>query len=49
VQRLVDAEFNLKVIGDYVGHASPSSTRIYSKVDVETLRTVALDHEELLP
>jgi len=49
VQRLVDAEFNFKVIGDYVGHASPSSTRIYSKVDVETLRTVALDHEELLP
>lgn len=49
VQRLVDAEFNFKVIGDYVGHASPSSTRIYSKVDVEALRTVALDQEELLP
>lgn len=49
VQRLVDAEFNFKVIGDYVGHASPSSTSIYSKVDVETLRTVALDHGEVLP
>ncbi|WP_290649036.1 tyrosine-type recombinase/integrase [Aquisalimonas sp.] len=49
VQRLVDAEFNFKVIGDYVGHASPSSTRIYSKVDVETLREVALGHEEVLP
>ena len=49
VQRLVDAEFNFKVIGDYVGHASPSSTRIYTKVDVETLRMVALGHEEVLP
>jgi site-specific recombinase XerD len=45
----VEAEFNFKVIGDYVGHASPSSTRIYSKVDVETLRMVALSHEESLP
>jgi site-specific recombinase XerD len=46
---LVDAEFNFKVIGDYVGHASPSSTRIYTKVDVETLRMVALGQEEVLP
>lgn len=49
VQRLVDARFPLKVIGDYVGHGSPSSTKIYSKVDVETLREVALgDGEEIL-
>jgi site-specific recombinase XerD len=41
VQRLVDAGFSLKVIGDYVGHRHPSSTQTYSKVDIETLRTVA--------
>lgn len=49
VQRLVDAEFSLKTIGDYVGHRSPSSTQIYSKVAVEALRRVAMgDGEEVL-
>lgn len=49
VQRLIDAEFPLKTIGDYVGHSSTRSTEIYSKVDVETLREVALgDGESLL-
>ncbi len=49
VQRLIEAEFPLKTIGDYVGHASPSSTEIYSKVDIETLREVAIgDGESLL-
>lgn len=42
VQRLVDAQFSLKLIGDYVGHKSPDSTRIYSKVDIESLRELAL-------
>jgi integrase/recombinase XerD len=42
VQRLVDAHFSLKTIGDYVGHRSPASTEIYTKVDVETLRELAL-------
>jgi site-specific recombinase XerD len=46
VQRLVDAHFSLKAIGDYVGHGSPDSTKIYSKVDVEALREVALGHGE---
>ncbi|MHC4826918.1 MAG: site-specific integrase [Planctomycetota bacterium] len=41
VQRLVDAGLSLKVIGDYIGHRQPSSTQIYSKVDIETLREVA--------
>jgi site-specific recombinase XerD len=41
VQRLVDAHFSLKTIGDYVGHGSPDSTMIYSKIDVETLREIA--------
>lgn len=48
VQHLIDAEFPLKVIGDYVGHRSPSSTEIYSKVAVETLREVALGDGEAL-
>jgi integrase len=49
VQRLVDADFSLKAIGDYVGHRSPASTQIYSKVAIEALRQVALgDGEEAL-
>jgi site-specific recombinase XerD len=46
VQRLVDAQFSLKAIGDYVGHASPESTVIYTKVNVEALREIALGHAE---
>ncbi|MCP5070890.1 MAG: tyrosine-type recombinase/integrase [bacterium] len=42
IQRLVEADFSLKAIGDFVGHRSPNSTEIYSKVDVETLRQVAI-------
>jgi site-specific recombinase XerD len=49
VQRLVDFDFGLKEIGDFVGHRSPRSTQIYSKVAVESLRQVALgDGEEVL-
>ena len=48
VQRLVDAEFSLKAIGDYVGHRSPSSTEIYAKVATEALREVALGDGEAL-
>jgi integrase/recombinase XerD len=46
VQRLVDAGFDLKTIGDYVGHGSPSATIVYTKVDVEALRAVALGDGE---
>lgn len=46
VQRLVDAEFSLKVIGDYVGHRSPESTRIYSKVDIKSLSEISSGLEE---
>ena len=49
VQRLVDFDFGLQEIGDVVGHRSPRSTQIYSKVAVESLRQVALgDGEEVL-
>jgi integrase/recombinase XerD len=42
VQRLVEARQSLKTIGDYVGHRTPDATKIYTKVDIETLREVAL-------
>lgn len=49
VQHLVDANFSLKTIGDFVGHRSARSTEVYAKVDIEALREVALgDGEEVL-
>ncbi len=49
VQRLVDANFTLKDIGDSVGHRSTSSTSIYTKVSIDKLREVALgDGEDAL-
>jgi len=49
VQRLVDANFDLKTIGDFIGHRSARSTEIYAKVAVEALREIALgDGEEVL-
>jgi integrase len=49
VQRLVDAGFSLKTIGDFIGHRTPDATRVYAKVNVEALREVALgDGEEVL-
>jgi len=47
-QRLVDAEFSLKVIGDFLGHRRAASTRIYSKVAIEALREVALGDGEAI-
>jgi site-specific recombinase XerD len=46
VQRLVDAGFDLKTIGDFVGHRQPHTTQIYTKVSVESLREVALARGE---
>jgi site-specific recombinase XerD len=46
VQRLVDAEFDLKTIGDFVGHRSARSTEVYAKVAIEGLREVALGSGE---
>jgi integrase/recombinase XerD len=48
VQRLIDAEFPLKTIGDYIGHRSSESTRIYTKVAVASLREVAMGDGEAL-
>jgi integrase/recombinase XerD len=46
VQRLVDANLDLKTIGDFVGHRSARSTEVYAKVAVEALREVALGDGE---
>ena len=48
VQRLVDGGFPLKVVGDYVGHRSAESTKIYTKTAIGTLRKVALTGEDIL-
>lgn len=46
VQRLVDADFSWKTIGDFIGHRSARSTEVYAKVAVEALREVALGDGE---
>jgi integrase/recombinase XerD len=50
VQRMVDANLDLKTIGDFIGHRSPRSTEVYAKVHVEALRQVTLggDGEQVL-
>jgi site-specific recombinase XerD len=49
VQRLLNAHFSLKHIGDYVGHRNASSTQIYGKIAIEQLREIALgDGEDVL-
>jgi integrase/recombinase XerD len=48
VQRLVDAQLSLEVIGDYLGHRHPKSTEIYTKIEIEALREVALGEGEAI-
>ena len=38
---LLTRGLSLKEIGDHLGHRSPEATRIYAKVDLVALRTVA--------
>ncbi len=40
-QHLLDQGMAMKVIGDFLGHRSPSSTSVYAKVDLNALREVA--------
>ena len=47
-QRLLDAGFSMKAIGDCLGHRDPASTAAYARVDLARLRQVAdLDLEGL--
>jgi len=38
---LLEQGLSLKEIGDHLGHRSLESTRVYAKVDLDALRTVA--------
>jgi hypothetical protein len=40
---MVDAGLSLKQIGDHLGHRSPEATRLYAKVDLGSLRLVAME------
>jgi len=46
--RLLEADFSLKSIGDYIGHSHPKSTDIYTKLDLGALRELALSDGEAL-
>lgn len=48
VQRLVDAQVSFKTIGDFVGHRTPDATAVYTKVDIEPLREVAMGDGEAI-
>ena len=49
MQRLLNAHFSLKHIGDYVRHRNASSTQLYGKIAIEQLREVAIgDGEDVL-
>jgi site-specific recombinase XerD len=45
--RLLEKGTPLTTIAEILGHTSSESTRIYAKANVEALRSVALDPEEL--
>jgi integrase len=45
--RLLEQGTAFSTIADILGHTSLESTRIYAKADVEALRSVALDTEEV--
>jgi len=41
-RHLVESGRSLKEVGDHLGHRSPDATRLYAKVDLASLRRVAL-------
>jgi site-specific recombinase XerD len=45
--RLLEQETPMETIAAILGHASVETTRIYTKVDLEALRSAALDPEEV--
>lgn len=42
-RHLVESGRSFKEVGDHLGHRSPEATRVYAKVDLVSLRRVALD------
>jgi integrase len=45
--RLLEAEIPLETISGVIGHLSVETTRLYTKIDIEALRGVAIDPEEV--
>lgn len=45
--RLLEAETPLETISSVMGHVSEETTRLYTKIDIEALRRVAIDLEEV--
>lgn len=45
--RLLEANVALETISGIMGHLSLETTRIYTKIDIEALRSVAIDPEEV--
>lgn len=45
--KLLREQTPIHVISEILGHATTASTLIYAKVDVEALRSAALDPEEV--
>jgi site-specific recombinase XerD len=45
--RLLDAGTPLDTISNIMGHVSPESTHIYTKIDINALRKAAIDPEEV--
>jgi site-specific recombinase XerD len=42
-RHLIESGRTSKEVGDHLGHRSPDATRIYAKVDLVSLRRVALE------
>jgi site-specific recombinase XerD len=45
--RLLEAGVPLETISGIMGHLSVETTRIYTKIDIEALQSVAIDPEEV--
>lgn len=47
-QRLFEDDFSIKVIGDYLGHRHLGTTQRYIKIDINNLRSVAINDGEAM-
>jgi integrase/recombinase XerD len=47
-QRLFENDFSIKVIGDYLGHRHLGTTQRYIKIDIKSLRSVAINDGEAM-
>ena len=45
--RLLEEGIPLETISSVMGHLSLDTTRLYTKIDIEALRSVAIDPEEI--